>query len=36
MYCRTCHMSRDLARRMMAEGVVFLQSEIISIGGVEI
>lgn len=35
-YCRSCGMSRRLARRMMAEGVVFLQSEIISIGGVEI
>jgi len=36
MYCRTCHMSRRLAYRMMAEGVVFLQSEIVSIGGVQI
>ena len=35
-YCRSCGMSRRLAHRMMAEGVVFLQSEIISIGGVEI
>ena len=35
-YCRSCGMSRRLAYRMMAEGVVFLQSEIVSIGGVEI